>query len=218
MGFLRKLKITSNGSRNVFSLAFKFKFYFFKKPIFFLKNKKSKSGRGKTGKIVCFTKKSFKSKPLPVINYLLTNRILAFLISFRFISYSNKLLGLVYDLTNTYMYLQTNKLLYFFDFIYFQMKNKKLMFFFPKPTYSFIFQLKNMNKISCLEILPGRGFQYARSSGVFGVLVKIDIKKHIALIKLPSGVKKFFSLYSMVMLDRNSLQQKIHLKNTKAGY
>jgi large subunit ribosomal protein L2 len=60
--------------------------------------------------------------------------------------------------------------------------------------------------------------QYARSSGVSGRLIKTDLYNHTALIALPSGVRKSFSLYSMATLGIVSLKNKRLVRNTKAGF
>lgn len=69
-----------------------------------------------------------------------------------------------------------------------------------------------------LEIIPGRGAQYARSSGTKAHLIKVDMSSHTALVKLPSGVRKIFSAYSLVMFGAVSLKNKRLLRNTRSGY
>jgi large subunit ribosomal protein L2 len=81
-----------------------------------------------------------------------------------------------------------------------------------------IFQIKKLSFISCLELLPGLGAQYVRSSGTKARIIKLDSSSHSALIQLPSGVKKIFSYYSFVMLGRLSLAENLNFLNGKAGY
>jgi len=78
--------------------------------------------------------------------------------------------------------------------------------------------LKLLSKVSLIELYPGSGVQYVRSSGTFSRFIKIDWLKHAALVELPSGVKKFFSLYSIVTLGAVSLKLKRSLTNTKSGF
>ena len=62
------------------------------------------------------------------------------------------------------------------------------------------FLIKHLPKnqpVSLLEILPNKGIQYARSTGVSARIVKMDSRISTSLIKLPSGVKKVFSTYSL---------------------
>jgi ribosomal protein L2 len=81
-----------------------------------------------------------------------------------------------------------------------------------------LFQIKKLSFISCLELLPGRGAQYTRSSGTRSKIIKFDSDTYSVLIKLPSGVKKIFSYYSFVMLGRLALEEKVNYLNGKAGY
>ena len=81
-----------------------------------------------------------------------------------------------------------------------------------------LFQIKKLSFISCLEIIPGRGAQYSRSSGTKSRIIKFDKDNHSVLIKLSSGVKKVFSYYSFVMYGSISLKENKNFYNGKAGY
>jgi ribosomal protein L2 len=105
-----------------------------------------------------------------------------------------------------------------FTFIYNKTKRPFSSKLFPNPTYFFLYQLRNNLKVSLLEIIPGRGAQYARSSGTKAHLIKVDMGSHTALVKLPSGVRKIFSAYSLVMFGAVSLKNKRLLRNTRSGY
>jgi len=78
--------------------------------------------------------------------------------------------------------------------------------------------LPRLSKISLLELFPGRGVQYIRSAGSRGKLIKFDHDRHTALIQLPSGVRKFFSIYSLGSLGSIALGSKKSTANTKAGF
>jgi ribosomal protein L2 len=67
-------------------------------------------------------------------------------------------------------------------------------------------------------LYPGSGIQYARSSGTFAKLIKTDVHSHTALLQLPSGVKKTFSVYSLASLGPVSLRIKNQTTNTKSGF
>lgn len=58
-------------------------------------------------------------------------------------------------------------------------------------------QLPKNQHVSLLEIVPGRGIQYVRSTGVSAKILKMDSRVSTSLIKLPSGVKKVFSTFSL---------------------
>lgn len=78
--------------------------------------------------------------------------------------------------------------------------------------------LPRLSKLSLLELYPGKGVQYIRSAGSKGKLVKFDYEKHVVLIQLPSGVRKFFSTYSLASLGGVAFPQKKFTANTRAGF
>jgi large subunit ribosomal protein L2 len=81
-----------------------------------------------------------------------------------------------------------------------------------------LINIKLFSRISLLELYPGSGVQYARSSGVFAKFIKINWLNHTGIIQLPSGVRKAFSLYSITSLGAVSLRDKRLVRNTKAGF
>ena len=62
------------------------------------------------------------------------------------------------------------------------------------------------------------GSQYARSAGSMSKAITKNKNSHTVLVKLPSGVRKIFSLYSLAIQGAASLKEKKHLSNTKAGF
>ena len=69
-----------------------------------------------------------------------------------------------------------------------------------------------------LELLPGEGIKYIRSPGTTGHLIKIDQKLNTALVKMPSGVRKVFSVFSLGALGTNPFSDNKYWKSNKAGY
>lgn len=55
----------------------------------------------------------------------------------------------------------------------------------------------SLKQLVFLEIYPKKGSQYAQSAGSKSFLIKLDTKNSVALIKLPSGVHKVFSIYGI---------------------
>jgi len=82
----------------------------------------------------------------------------------------------------------------------------------------FLFQIKKLSFICFLELFPGLGVQYCRSSGAKGKLIKTDRSTRTALVQLPSKVKKIFSSYTFAFLGKISLDANKKFINTKSGY
>jgi large subunit ribosomal protein L2 len=63
-----------------------------------------------------------------------------------------------------------------------------------------LYNLPKFKYISYLEMLPNKGVQYVKSSGSKSFIIKSDVKVGLSLIKLPSGIHKSFSIYSLASL------------------
>ena len=79
-------------------------------------------------------------------------------------------------------------------------------------------QLPKNQHVSLLEILPNKGIQYIRAPGSKAKILKMDTRVSTAVIKLPSGVRKVFSIYSLASLGQVLLAEKKLYKNNKAGH
>lgn len=180
--------------------------------------KKWKAGRNDSGKIIIRTKSSLlKKNKITKVNFNLRYLKLGFISSFKFVPFKNKLLALIYFSNGSFTYYLTNENSKLFSFIYYNF-SKKLRKIKIKNTFFMLFQIKKLSFVSCLELLPGKDAQYVRSSGTKSRIIKFDKDSHSVLIQLPSGVKKIFSYYSLVMLGRISLIETSNCLNGKAGY
>ncbi len=213
---LKKLNYKSAASRNS---------YFYYRRLNFLLNKKKLSlfkkwnaGRNDSGKIIIRTKASFLKKVKSFkINYNFRYFKLGFISSFNFVPFKNKLLNLVIYSNGSYAYYLTTDNHQLFSFIYFNFyKNLKKVKL--KSTFFMLFQIKKLSFVSCLELSPGKGSQYSRSSGTKSRIIKFDNDTHSVLVKLPSGLKKIFSYYSFVLFGQISLKTNKNFSNGKAGY
>ena len=84
--------------------------------------------------------------------------------------------------------------------------------------YMLIQQKKN-SKISFLELKPLSGSSYSRSSGSSAKIIKLDTRTGLSLIKLPSGVKKVFSAFSLSQEGPASTDfLKKQYLNTRSGF
>ena len=105
-----------------------------------------------------------------------------------------------------------------FSFVYTAQKNKYLKPLLNKPSYLTLLYTPILTYFSFAEIYPHKGAQYSRSSGSSSKLLNKNISTHTALVKLPSGVRKVFSLYSLVTNGAPSLKEKKLQRNTKSGF
>lgn len=215
--FLKKLRITSNASRNV--IKFKTNWFFGKSFRQLISRKYHNAGRGSSGRTLVWTKSSIKKRSFsPQINYNFRLKLLSFVSTFKIIPFQNKLLSLNILSSGGVSYLPTTQYTKLLSFNYFFPTNRKLKSFLPNPNLFLLFFLKRLSRISLLELFPGSGVKYIRSSGTVGKLIKTDLNTHTSLIQLPSGVRKTFSIYSLVSLGSVSLKNKKMLSNTKSGY
>jgi hypothetical protein len=104
------------------------------------------------------------------------------------------------------------------NFVYYKPKYHLRLDYLKKPLVFKLYNAKRLSKVSMLEVFPGKGIQYARSAGCFAKIIKFNAKRHIALLALPSGVKKIFSLHITVFRQPTALKKKRRLANTKSGY
>jgi large subunit ribosomal protein L2 len=69
-----------------------------------------------------------------------------------------------------------------------------------------------------LEIFPNKGVQYVKSLGSKALISKVDTRQNLSLVKLPSGVYKVFSAFSMGSVGVVPIPSKNFFKNTNAGF
>jgi hypothetical protein len=146
------------------------------------------------------------------------DKVLTLVTTFKLIPLQNKLVALSFLASGGISYLPATDHFKIFGFTYFPTQNTKLKSFLNSPTLFLLVYVQRLAKVSLIELYPGAGIQYARSSGTFARLIKIDLSSHTALLQLPSGVRKTFSLYSLASLGAVSLKTKSLLANTKSGF
>tara|TARA_B100000780_G_scaffold25907_2_gene16414 strand:+ start:3841 stop:4092 length:252 start_codon:yes stop_codon:yes gene_type:complete len=82
-----------------------------------------------------------------------------------------------------------------------------------------LIQQKKNSSISFLELSVLHGSKYVRSIGSSASIIKLDTRTGLSLVKLPSGVKKVFSAFSLSHEGPSNLSiLKNQLNNTKSGY
>ena len=193
----------------------------------FLKNK---SGRSNKGRVLVWTKsKRFFKKTYLNINYNFRYNNISFISSVIMVPFSHKLISLIFLSTGSLTYVPTtyNHSLFCLRRMYncfqniFNYKNKLNLFnkkLFIIQDFFVIKQLPKNQTISNLELLPGKGVQYVRSPGSKSLLTKFDYKNNTTLIKLPSGVRKIFSIFALGSLGSVPLVENKYWKSNKAGF
>jgi len=141
----------------------------------------------------------------------------SFISHFHFLPYKNKLISLIRFANGGLTYFLTLEGHDLFSFFY-VCKVNKYKTIGTRMFYNLLFRLNILSRVSLIEMIPGRGAQYCRSSGALGRLLKFDKKTSAALIRLPSGAAKLFSRYSCAALDRVVFKENIKFFNSKAGY
>lgn len=84
-------------------------------------------------------------------------------------------------------------------------------------TFFLVLQLPRHSHVSNLEVLPAIGSTLARSPGSSAKLIKIDPRTSLALARLPSGVKKVISVFSVGSLGRSAMAESHKLKVSSAS-
>lgn len=225
---LNKKFVTSGGSRN---LHFFQNFLFIKLRLTKLSLRTlAKSGRNNTGKLTVRTQKSLKFRyKKPKLNYTCRYLGLTLISNVVITPKTNKLYSTLVMSSGSVTYVpsttkhelfilnQTKSLLY--KPWNFSLRNKKLFDYLNfKIISSLIFQLPKNKPVSLLELLPGKSIQFTRSPGSHSVILKMNSLTGTALIRLSSGVKKIFSIYSIGSEGRISLQEKKKCYINKAGF
>jgi ribosomal protein L2 len=79
-------------------------------------------------------------------------------------------------------------------------------------------QLPKNQPISLLELVPERGVQYTRAAGSKATMLKMDSRVGTGLVRLPSGVKKIFSIYAVASLGSVALPESRRCLTANAGF
>ena len=156
----------SSASRNIKKLT---SLWFEKTPYNYLNWRKiSKAGRGKSGRIVLWTKSSIKHRLMfPKINYSCRYKQIALISTFRLIPFQNKLVSLLFFSSGSVTYLQAPESFKIFSFIYFPVKSRSssIKKLYNNPSLFLLAYIKRLSRVSLVELYPGSGIQYVRSAG-----------------------------------------------------
>ena len=192
------------------------------------KYKPWKSGRNNSGRIVTLSKgrRLVKSK-VGILNRSYRANSISFIGGFSMNPYSKTLASTVFSgsgaitvipsseahkvLTLTFLKTLFFKKSTLFNFI---LMIKKTLFI--NNSFYLVLQLPRHSHVSNLEITPYNNFTVSRSPGTFSKLIKIDPRTSLSLVKLPSGVKKVVSIFSVGSLGKSALANSSKLNVTSA--
>jgi len=188
------------------------------------------AGRSKNGRVVVWTKskRTLKYKQ-PTINYNFRSTSIGFVSGFLLRPKTNRLISLLFLSTGSVSYVPSTTKHTMFrltqlrsSFSYNTQLVQQLCLserhVLIDQSFSLIKHLPKNQPVSLLEIVPNSGVQYARSTGVSARIVKMDSRISTSLIKLPSGVKKVFSTYSLGSEGSVSFPENKKWGNNSAGF
>lgn len=206
----------------------------------FLKSKllrvrrKSIAGRGASGRIILWTKKSLKIKNVCYsVNWSFKSSLLGFIGNVSIVSSLRRVLSTFFLSSGASTYLATSYTHSLFSLTRMYPPSSSLhdrrnsyaskynptstVFLIPQMMF-FIRQLPRNQHISLLELKPLVGISYVRAPGSYAVMTKLDVYTFIALIRLPSGIRKVFSPFALGSAGPNPNKFNKHQESNLAGY
>ena len=225
---LKKLQVTSGASRAVYSYKSELPLQLKHKKL--LSFYKWNAGRSNTGRVVVWTKSKRTAKyRIPTINYQFRATCISFVAGFLLKPRTNRLTSLLFMSSGSVSYIPTSAKHVMFQLTQFKStfaRNNHMInqlrlsepYLLINQSFFLIKHLPKNQPVSLLEILPNKGIQYARSTGVSARIVKMDSRISTSLIKLPSGVKKVFSTYSLGSDGPVALPENKKWGNNSAGF
>lgn len=217
----------SNASRKINLLRLRFPLYYkYKKLIWKFR---SKAGRSKSGRITTFSKGPRARACAPTVNTSFRLNSLFFMGGLTITGFSKKISSLVFTSRGEVSYIpqiHAGSLFHLNKYSKIRPKSpnifKELLTLKPyiqinMVPFLLLQQFKNV-KISQLELSPLRTIKFVRSIGVSALLLKLDTRTGLGLVKLPSGIKKVFSAFSLCSTGPAYMHlQKKFLSSTKSS-
>ena len=226
--FLKSIPTTSGASRSKKALSFR--------QTIFLKHKKLSSyrpwsaGRNNSGRIVTLSKgRRLTKSRTHIINRSFRDNSISFIGGFSINPYSKVLSSTVFSGSGSICVIPSSeshkvlsltflKTLFFkrssvYNFILMIRRNLKI-----NSGFYLVLQLPRHSHVSNLEIVPNGGARLSTSPGVSSKLIKIDPRTSLSLVKLPSGVKKIISVFSVGSLGKVSLTESSKINVTSAAF
>ena len=218
---------TSGASRKKSILSFsKSVFFKFKKLSSY---KPWSSGRNSSGRIVTLSKgrRTLKSRT-PILNKSYRDTSVSFIGGFSLNPYSNTLYSTVFSGSGSISVVPASDLhkllaLTSFRSLFFKRSQRmesllainKILDI--KQSFYLVVQLPRHAPVSHLETQPGKGISIACSPGSSAKILKIDPRTSLSLIRLPSGVRKVISIFSIGSLGKSALPLSKKINVTSAS-
>ena len=191
---------------------------------------KWRAGRSNNGRVVVWTKtkKTLKTRQI-ALNYKFRLTCVGFVGGFLLKPKNNRLISLLFLATGSITYVPTATKHTLFKLTRFKSSFFRNTHMVNQLTFTekrilidnSFFLIKHLPKnqpVSLLEILPGQGIQYSRSTGSSARIIKMDSRINTSLIRLPSGVKKVFSTYGLGSDSSVALTENKKWNNNSAGF
>lgn len=227
----KKKQVTSGASRNSHTLLQTLPLTL-KVGTLFTNIKQARGRKAGKGVILCRTKGSLGKLRLraPAVTKLFRYTSLSFVANFFSITFKFKVFSLIFSSAGQIFYSPTalNHTLFVVSKLYGINHSKMKLFLktfsylskhvFIPQLFFMLFQLPKNKFISYLEIIPGKGAQYVKSSGSKATIRKLDLLMNLALVKLPSGVHKVFSIYALGSLGFYTFSDNKIKRASNAGF
>lgn len=224
---LKRFRVTSGASRNKTTL--KLPLLINHKIKCLSTRLKNLAGRSSSGRITVFSKGNRRLKSrLVSTNKSFRDRSICFVSGFTINPLNLSLKASVYSSSGCVSYLPATDHHFLFNLTYLHgLSGVKSELFRGvillkryiklQPSFFIIRRLPKNRFVSNLEITPGKGSQYVQSPGSKSYILKMDTRTGASLVKLPSGVRKVFSIYSVGSLGRPALKESNSVNVTSAS-
>lgn len=176
------------------------------------------AGRNDSGKIIFRTrsKRTIKMRSYQ-INYKYNYNKLAFISSFQFLPFKNKLISLIFFSNGAVTQILTTTRHRIFTYFWL-IRTKSLKRYLPHTYVQYLGAIHKLSIISMISLKPELTAQYCRATGCFCKIITLDDYSSVANVQLPSKNKKLFSFYTLVYHGKIMGYENKKFFNTKAGY
>lgn len=208
--------IFSNASRNVWRYTKKFSLSLRLRKVTTLLS--TNNGRNHIGRCILRTRgRHLLNVRIPTVAFSYRYSPLAFIADFVFVTGRNKFLTLIFFKTGALFYTNTmcGQRLFTYGGWYRRFKKSR---FAPTAWFKMLIQIRKLSFVSLIELSPGRGAQYSRSTGSCSKIFAFDENRSTVLLVLPSKVRKTFSYFSVAGRSRLMGEENKLYRNTRSGY